>query len=172
MEAAAALRKARIDALRRLRQAEAAHDQQAIDENAFGRAVKESYRSSVAPADALPQGPTVLDTLEQDLAGLQERVIAEDEAAQGEKLVRGRLTQDLAAIAPKRPNWDLRRAYEQRAARLERRTKMAIRALIGTCAADAVERLRASQGADDGAEGEAAARLVAEAAPDEEEEGP
>ncbi|KAI3627775.1 hypothetical protein GLX27_000546 [Malassezia furfur] len=157
MEAAAALRKARIDALRRLRQAEDAHDQRAIEENEFGRAVKASFRSSVPPPGALSQQPTVLDTLEHDIAGLQERVIAEDEAEQEKKL-------DLAAIAPKRPNWDLRRAYDQRVAQLERRTKLAIRALI-------VERVRASQGTSDDAEAEATARLVAEAgASDEEEE--
>lgn len=88
MEAAAALRKARIDALRRLRQAEDAHDQRAIEENEFGRAVKASFRSSVPPPGALSQQPTVLDTLEHDIAGLQERVIAEDEAEQEKKLVR------------------------------------------------------------------------------------
>lgn len=64
--------------------------------------------------------------LTPDIAGLQERVIAEDEAAQNEQL-------DLAAIAPKRPNWDLRRDYDKHNARLERKTKAAIRALIGTC---------------------------------------
>lgn len=102
MEAAAALRKARIDALRRLRRAEDAHDTQAIAENEFGRAVKASYRSSVPPA-SYTVGPTVLETLEQgtfacrlphflaDITGLQERVIAEDEAAQSQQLV-GRAT--------------------------------------------------------------------------------
>lgn len=90
MEAAAALRKARIDALRRLRQAEDTQDQRAIDENEFGRAVKASFRSSVPPPGVLSQQPTVLDTLEHDIAGLQERVIAEDEAEQEKKLVRRR----------------------------------------------------------------------------------
>lgn len=64
MEAAAALRKARIDALRSLRRAEETRDTSAIEENAFGRAVKESYRASEPPADFTP-GPTVLSTLEQ-----------------------------------------------------------------------------------------------------------
>lgn len=41
------------------------------------------------------------------------------------------LTQDLSMIAPKRPNWDLRRDYERQYAPLERQTRASIRTLIG-----------------------------------------
>ncbi|WFD42422.1 hypothetical protein MPSI1_001066 [Malassezia psittaci] len=88
MEAAAALREARIDALRRLRRAEEANDTRAIQENAFGRAVKESFRKSTPVSDSITLQPTVLNTLETDLAGLMERVIAEDDAAQAKEFVR------------------------------------------------------------------------------------
>ncbi len=38
--------------------------------------------------------------------------------------------QDLLNIAPKRPNWDLKREMEKKVARLERQTQQAIHTLI------------------------------------------
>jgi hypothetical protein len=40
------------------------------------------------------------------------------------------LPQDVFNIAPKRPNWDLKRDMEKKLAKLERKTQEAIHALI------------------------------------------
>ena len=40
------------------------------------------------------------------------------------------ILQDLTNIAPKRPNWDLKRELERKMAKLERRTQEAIHTLI------------------------------------------
>jgi coiled-coil domain-containing protein 12 len=40
--------------------------------------------------------------------------------------------QDLLNIAPKRPNWDLKREMEKKVAKLERQTQQAIHTLIRT----------------------------------------
>ncbi len=40
---------------------------------------------------------------------------------------------DLLNIAPKRPNWDLKREMEKKVARLERQTQQAIHTLIRMC---------------------------------------
>lgn len=41
--------------------------------------------------------------------------------------------QDLFNIAPKRPNWDLKREMEKKLAKLERKTQEAIHTLIRMC---------------------------------------
>jgi len=63
------------------------------------------------------------DTLEQNVKGLAEQIIAEDEAKRAQDL-------DLLNIAPKRPNWDLKRELERKVAKLERQTQQAIHTLI------------------------------------------
>jgi len=63
------------------------------------------------------------DTLEHNVKGLAERIIAEDEAKRAQDL-------DLLNIAPKRPNWDLKREMEKKVAKLERQTQQAIHTLI------------------------------------------
>lgn len=73
MEAAAAVRKARIDALRRLRYAEEAGDSEAIAANEFGRAVKCAYRSSEPPAEVLAAAEASVtrdETIEQGVLHL------------------------------------------------------------------------------------------------------
>ena len=137
IESAAAERKARIAALRALRQAEEAGDQAAIDANAFGRQVKQHFRTSRPPpagmlASASAQAPM---TLEQEVDGMQEQVIQEDTRKQAEEL-------DLTNIAPRRANWDLRRDLDERLARLEPKTQAAIHTLI-------VQRIRASRDRDE-----------------------
>ncbi|KAL4401839.1 post-mRNA release spliceosomal complex protein [Malassezia pachydermatis] len=124
MEAAAAVRKARIHALRSLREAEEAGDQAAIAANAFGAVVKQSFRQSEPPA-SLVSTHKPPETVEKEVDGLQERVIENDRAKQAEDL-------DLMNIAPRKPNWDLRRDLEQRLQQLDARTKAAIHTLIGT----------------------------------------
>ena len=124
MEAAAAVRKARIVALRELKQAEEAGDEAAISANVFGQRVKRHFRSSVPPAALLPQrDEAAASTVENDVRDMQESVMAEDTRRQAEEL-------DLANIAPRRPNWDLRRDLDARLALLEPRTEEAIHTLI------------------------------------------
>ena len=61
--------------------------------------------------------------MENDVRDMQESVMAEDTRRQAEEL-------DLANIAPRRPNWDLRRDLDARLALLEPRTEEAIHTLI------------------------------------------
>ncbi|KAI6166918.1 mRNA splicing factor [Pisolithus thermaeus] len=63
------------------------------------------------------------DTLEQDVDGMAEKIIAEDEQQRAEEL-------NVFNIAPKRPNWDLKREMERKLAKLERKTQEAIHTLI------------------------------------------
>ncbi|KAJ1021464.1 hypothetical protein NDA13_005505 [Ustilago tritici] len=63
------------------------------------------------------------DTVEKDVCGLQAETIAEDEQRRREDL-------DLTNVAPKRPNWDLKRDLEKRLKKLERRNKEAAILLI------------------------------------------
>jgi len=124
MERAAAVRRARIEALRSLRLAEEAGDTEAASRNEFGLAVKQSYRTSEPPASALGEAAPA-DTVEMDVDGLQARTMAEDQAREAEEL-------DLTNIAPRRPNWDLRRDWEARQQQLLPQTQAAIHTLLGT----------------------------------------
>jgi len=63
------------------------------------------------------------DTVEKEVKGLAEKIIAEDEARRGQEL-------DVFNIAPKRPNWDLKRNTEKKLAKLNRKTEEAIHTLI------------------------------------------
>ncbi|KAF8559670.1 mRNA splicing factor, partial [Imleria badia] len=63
------------------------------------------------------------DTVEKDVQGMAEKIIAEDEQRRVQEL-------DVFNIAPKRPNWDLKRETEKKLARLERKTQEAIHTLI------------------------------------------
>ncbi|PFH54153.1 hypothetical protein AMATHDRAFT_443 [Amanita thiersii Skay4041] len=75
------------------------------------------------------------DTVEKDVAGLAERIIAEDEERRAQEL-------DVFNIAPKRPNWDLKREMDKKLAKLERKTQEAIHTLIR-------QRLAAQKGQSD-----------------------
>ncbi|KAJ7219511.1 mRNA splicing factor, partial [Mycena pura] len=63
------------------------------------------------------------DTVEHNVAGLAENIIAEDEERRAQEL-------DIFNIAPKRPNWDLKREMDKKLAKLQRRTQEAIHTLI------------------------------------------
>jgi len=63
------------------------------------------------------------DTVEKDVAGLAEMIIAEDEEKRAQEL-------DLLNIVPKRANWDLKRNMERKLAKLERKTQESIHTLI------------------------------------------
>ncbi|KAF5389830.1 hypothetical protein D9757_003586 [Collybiopsis confluens] len=64
-----------------------------------------------------------MDTVEKNVEGLAEQVIREDEEKRAEEL-------NVFNIAPKRPNWDLKRETDKKLAKLERRTQEAIHTLI------------------------------------------
>ncbi|KAG2365704.1 cwf18 pre-mRNA splicing factor-domain-containing protein [Suillus spraguei] len=63
------------------------------------------------------------DTVEKAIEGVAERIIAEDEQQRAQEL-------DVFNIAPKRPNWDLKREMEKKLAKLERKTQEAVHTLI------------------------------------------
>ncbi|KAI0302204.1 mRNA splicing factor [Russula brevipes] len=97
------------------------------------------------------------DTIEHNVKGLAEQIIADDEAKRAQDL-------DLLNIAPKRPNWDLKREMEKKVARLERQTQQAIHTLIR-------QRLAAQKGQSDDLVGamQAAASADNEAPSDDED---
>ncbi|KAH0830659.1 mRNA splicing factor [Lanmaoa asiatica] len=68
-------------------------------------------------------GRLTQDTVEKNVEGMAENIIAEDEQRRAQEL-------DVFNIAPKRPNWDLKRETEKKLARLERKTQEAIHTLI------------------------------------------
>ncbi|KAG7452149.1 uncharacterized protein BT62DRAFT_926367 [Guyanagaster necrorhizus] len=63
------------------------------------------------------------DTVEKNVEGVAEKIIAEDEQRRAQEL-------DVFNIAPKRPNWDLKRETDKKLAKLERKTQEAIHTLI------------------------------------------
>ncbi|KAF4603747.1 hypothetical protein EYR40_000917 [Pleurotus pulmonarius] len=94
------------------------------------------------------------DTVEKDVSGLVETIIAEDEQRRAQEL-------DVFNIAPKRANWDLKREMDKKVARLERRTQEAIHTLIRQRLSaqngesdDLVGAMRAQQKAQDSLEDE------------------
>ncbi|EJF66271.1 mRNA splicing factor [Dichomitus squalens LYAD-421 SS1] len=75
------------------------------------------------------------DTVEHRVDGLAEKIIAEDAERRAQDL-------DLFNIAPKRPNWDLKRELDRKLAKLERKTQESIHTLIR-------QRLAAQKGQSD-----------------------
>ncbi|KAG0705099.1 mRNA splicing factor [Suillus ampliporus] len=63
------------------------------------------------------------DTVEKVVQGVAEMIIAQDELQRTQEL-------DVFNIAPKRPNWDLKREMEKKLAKLERKTQEAVHTLI------------------------------------------
>ena len=81
------------------------------------------------------------DTVEKNVDGLAEKIITEDEERRAQELVchvpkllcilfDSYAPQDIFNIAPKRPNWDLKREMDKKLAKLERKTQESIHALI------------------------------------------
>lgn len=75
------------------------------------------------------------DTVEGNVKGLAEKIIAEDEERRAQDL-------DLFNIAPKRPNWDLKREMDKKLSKLDRQTQQAVHTLIR-------QRLAAQKGQSD-----------------------
>jgi len=63
------------------------------------------------------------DTVEKAVEGLAEKIVREEAEQRLQDL-------DLLNIAPKRPNWDLKREMERKLAKLDRKTTEAIHTLI------------------------------------------
>jgi hypothetical protein len=115
-------------------------------------------RGTRQPIKAVQSKPAVVadvETVEKRVAGLAERIIAEDAVKRMEDLVSmpfencrrtcsrlyifwdhllttdpGHASQDLLNIAPKRANWDLRRDMDKRMKKLERKTQEAYATLF------------------------------------------
>ncbi|KAL9937646.1 hypothetical protein V8E36_003191 [Tilletia maclaganii] len=142
MEAAAAARRERLLALRQRRADEEAgliapdaRDDRLIIKRSF-----RNYDPATGQARTRHTAPMLTDTVENAVRGVQEAIIAEDDLKRQQDL-------DLINIAPKKPNWDLKRDMEKRLAKLERRDQEARLLLIR-------QRIAASRGtsgsADDG----------------------
>ncbi|KAL1677377.1 mRNA splicing factor [Schizophyllum commune] len=126
-------RKARLQALRRRKEEGAGEDEPILKHRNFdpeSRQAKKRATKADADGDAVME-----DTVEKSVAGLAERIVAEDEERRAQEL-------DVFNIAPKRANWDLKRDMEKKVARLERRTQEAIHTLIR-------QRLAAQKGQSD-----------------------
>ncbi|KZS88360.1 mRNA splicing factor [Sistotremastrum niveocremeum HHB9708] len=136
-------RKARLQALRAKKQGGPVT---AVDGQRNFDPVSRTLRKHAAAEDAIE------DTVEKDVAGLAERIIAEDEERRAQEL-------DLFNIAPKRPHWDLKRETEKKLAKLERKTQEAIHTLIR-------QRLAAQRGND----GDIVGAMKAQEAADKEED--
>lgn len=133
LAAASEERKARLLALRRKR---AGEEVEGIDEDADQPIL--ANRNFDPQTRTLRKHKTAVeseDTIEHNVKGLAEQIIAQDEAQRAQDL-------DLLNIAPKRPNWDLKREMEKKLARLERQTQQAIHTLIR-------QRLAAQKGQSD-----------------------
>lgn len=112
-------RKARLISLRKRRAGEVTDD---VAESLFkprnfdpeSRTIKKHTRDDDVDME---------DTVEKNVAGLAEQIIQEDKARQTQEL-------DVFNIAPKRPNWDLKRETQEKLAKLERKTQEAIHILI------------------------------------------
>ncbi|KAI0256866.1 cwf18 pre-mRNA splicing factor-domain-containing protein [Lactifluus subvellereus] len=121
LAAASEARKARLLALRKKRAGEDIEDSQG---DAKGTVLSNrNFDPQTRTLRKRQADVEMEDTLEHNVQGLAEQIIAEDEAKRAQDL-------DLLNIAPKRPNWDLKREMEKKLARLERQTQQAIHTLI------------------------------------------
>ncbi|GAA6004561.1 hypothetical protein JCM10207_000935 [Rhodosporidiobolus poonsookiae] len=85
------------------------------------------------------------ETVEKQVEGLTDRIIAEDEVTRAQEL-------DLTNIQPKKPNWDLKRDLERKLSKLKPKTDLAISQLIR-------KRLQAQKGVSEPAGNELLAGL-------------
>ncbi|KAJ8079124.1 hypothetical protein AAF712_006501 [Marasmius tenuissimus] len=114
---AADARKARLLALKKRKEGQADDNEPVLKSRNFDpdtRTLKKHTQSADVDME---------DTVEKNVEGIAEQIIAEDEQKRQEEL-------DIFNIAPKRPNWDLKRETDKKLAKLERRTQEAIHTLI------------------------------------------
>ncbi|PWY97899.1 cwf18-domain-containing protein [Testicularia cyperi] len=126
MEAFAAARKQKLALLRKRKADEEAGVEVSGSPHDAGLMIKRHFRNYDPITGQMKRFTSVKDlpdTIEKDVEGLQQQILEEDEQRRLEDL-------DLTNIAPKRPNWDLKRDLEKRLKKLERRDKEAILTLI------------------------------------------
>ncbi|KAK9760237.1 hypothetical protein K7432_015973 [Basidiobolus ranarum] len=80
--------------------------------------INDELQSSVTPLER-----EKIETIEKEVDGLTEAVLEEEQKKMKEDL-------DLTNLAPKKPNWDLKRDVEKQLNRLEKKTKASIAELI------------------------------------------
>lgn len=123
MEAFSAARKQKLALLRKRRSDEQSGRTTTNDSSLLIKRHFRNYDPITGQMKRFTSARDLPDTVEKDISGLQEQTIAEDEKRRQEDL-------DLTNIAPKRPNWDLKRDLEKRLKRVERRDKEAVILLI------------------------------------------
>lgn len=149
-------RKARLQALKKRKTGEAVDDEETSEPLIKSRNFdpeSRTIRKHDHTDDVVMQ-----DTVEKDVAGLAEQIIIDDERRRAQEL-------DVFNIAPKRPNWDLKRELEKKLSKLERKTQEAIHTLIR-------QRLAAQKGESDDLVGSMNAQerqIASEALSDEED---
>ncbi|EIW84915.1 mRNA splicing factor [Coniophora puteana RWD-64-598 SS2] len=127
LQEAAEARKARLIALRQRREGGGGPDGSVI--------LNRNYDPETRTLKKRGHDDDIEDTIEKNVEGMAEMIIAEDEQRREQEL-------DIFNIAPKRPNWDLKREMDKKLAKLERRTQEAIHTLIR-------QRLAAQKGQSD-----------------------
>lgn len=123
LEAFSAARKQKLDLLRQRRLAEQTGAALPDDASLLIKRHFRNYDPITGQMKRLTSARDLPDTVEKDVDGLQAQTIAQDELRRQEDL-------DLDNIAPKRPNWDLKRDLEKRLKKLERRDREAVILLI------------------------------------------
>ncbi|KAF7322621.1 hypothetical protein HMN09_00040600 [Mycena chlorophos] len=118
LAAASEARKARLLALRRRKEGIEGGDESILKNRNFDPETRTLKKRPV-----FNDGDEMKDTVENDVAGLAEKIVADDEQRRAQDL-------DIFNIAPKRPNWDLKREMDKKLAKLQRRTQEAIHTLI------------------------------------------
>ncbi|KAF7793264.1 hypothetical protein EIP86_004375 [Pleurotus ostreatoroseus] len=124
-------RKARLIALRKRKAGDAVEDSEVAEPVIKHR----TYDPETKTLKKRTDEDVEMDTVETRIEGLAEKIIEEDTQQRAQDL-------DLHSIAPKRPNWDLKRDLDKKLARLERKTQEAIHTLIR-------QRLAAQKGQSD-----------------------
>lgn len=123
MEAFSAARKEKLALLRKRRSDELSGRATSADSSLLIKRHFRNYDPITGQMKRFTSARDLPDTVEKDVSGLQEQTIAEDEKRRQEDL-------DFTNIAPKRPNWDLKRDLEKRLKKLERRDKESVILLI------------------------------------------
>ncbi|KAJ7444869.1 mRNA splicing factor [Mycena latifolia] len=153
LAAASDARKARLLALKRKKDGvqDDGPAEPVIKSRNFDPESRTLKKRAIAPDDV-----DMEDTVERNVAGLAENIIAEDEERRAQEL-------DVFNIAPKRPNWDLKREMDKKLSKLQRRTQEAIHTLIR-------QRLAAQKGDSDDIAGAMRAQEKAQNNDDDDED--
>ncbi|KAH9981136.1 cwf18 pre-mRNA splicing factor-domain-containing protein [Lactifluus volemus] len=153
LAAASEARKARLLALRKKRTGEDVEDSNGEANDVLSNRNFDPQTRTLRKRQADTE---MEDTVEKNVQGLAEHILVQDEAKRVQDL-------DLLNIAPKRPNWDLKREMEKKLARLERQTQQAIHTLIR-------QRLAAQKGQSDDLVGAMQAAANADDAPSDDDD--